>query len=479
MGIAALVPALVMATGLLLSWLLVRPRPRAIGWIETLAWAPAIGFGGLSLLFFFFKFLNLGNPGPVVVLAVVLGVSAIIVAVSPPKRREEKDTESTLPEAEAKNRSGELSSTAYWTSRAALALTGSGLGVAFVTWSLQWPYGTADAVNIWNTRARFLLLADRPMSQILQAIERGNPDYPLMLPASIAGQAAVWGSWDLAIPQATQVAFVCGLAAMTCLGIDRFGHRALAVPGTALLLAAPVLWRWAFSQGADLPMAYLLVASAVGLAMHLTGRPSPLQSALAGWCLGLLPWTKFEGLVLLTALAVSFGVAWFLVGSHSHGADLRSILMVVTGALPSLIAFVLFRAFWAPVGNVTKFVEASPVAKLADPTLWATAMRTIGEVMHPLDEQSLWGWIPLYLLVCVLILGVRRGSFQIIQVFMGLALLLAILTIFMIYVTTPFGLVHHIQKSADRLFLQLLPLGVVWVFSLACGNTQRVDDELG
>ncbi|MEO7145405.1 MAG: hypothetical protein ABI165_18065, partial [Bryobacteraceae bacterium] len=76
---------------------------------------------------------------------------------------------------------------AHWLLAGAAALAAAASLVSFVLFSVVAPLGEWDAWSIWNLRAKFLGLAAKTWTDgFSPIIAWSHPDYPLLIPASIA-----------------------------------------------------------------------------------------------------------------------------------------------------------------------------------------------------------------------------------------------------------------------------------------------------
>ncbi len=106
--------------------------------------------------------------------------------------------------------------------------------------------------------------------------------------------------------------------------VVRCAAPSVALASVALVLSTPMVWRWAFAQSADVPLAYLTFAAAAGLTDLVFGSHQGQQKIggtggkgrtvppwLTGFFLGLMVWTKNEGMVFSLILIVVFAAgAW-------------------------------------------------------------------------------------------------------------------------------------------------------------------------
>jgi hypothetical protein len=217
------------------------------------------------------------------------------------------------------------------------------------------------------------------------------------------------------------------------------------------LLTLPMMAVWSASHCADVPTAYLLLASVTGLATldrPLVARPSPVA---VGFALGSLAWIKDEGVVLAgLSLAVWAGLRAL------RGRPLGKVaLWIALGALPGVLALAAFKISWAAV-KPASFFGPHFLPRLVDPERWRLPVRMIGGRLFlpsPAWPVAWWTvWLPL--VAALPFKGARRNRAG----WLLLSVPLLALGIFLlIYVVTPYGQEWHIGASLDRLLLQLHP----------------------
>lgn len=410
------------------------------GLVETLAWAPALGLGALSLGYFALRYA--GGAG----LLVAAGALVLLVSL----RREEGSGAPLAPPPTLRD-------------RLLFALGLAVLIVVFVILTQHYPRGSWDATAIWNVRARFLARADGDLAALFHATPRGHPDYPLFVPASVAALFRLGDTESELVPAAVGLAIALGLACAVPAAVRRLGDPRLAVPAALLVLGAPVLLTYAPAQMADVAVAYLLVLAATGLASRLDpDRERRLPALPAGLALGLLAWTKNEGIVLAGIL----GVALVLVSARSAPArralraDAPRLALGI--ALPAA-ALVCFKLSWAPGNDLARGLGPTLGASLADPGRWLGSARGWAS---ELVTTARWGVVWLFFLA-VLALAARRRTAWVPPRVRLLSLWLGLTAVawYMVYVLTPRDQGWHIAFSLERLLLQLFPTALVW---LAC-----------
>jgi hypothetical protein len=323
------------------------------------------------------------------------------------------------------------------------------------------PHGEWDAWAIWNLHARFLFRAGEAWRSLL-AIEWAQPEYPLLLPASVARVWAYAGRETTIGP--ALIGAACGAAAViiviAAIGTDR---RRAWIAG-ALVLGAGSFLLQIPSQCADVPLAAFMVA-----ALAVTcGRDGPLQmreglpaAALAAGALSASSaWMKNEGLVflLLMLLCVTAAAVW--------RGRARQWWWWAAGAAPALLVVAWFKLTLAPTGSLLQEPLGSRVGYLIDldrhlavATLmaqhilrWGTSLAV--PVVPLVGLAAVWAFIRGGVLTRVMVgvVGLMLGAY------------------YLVYLTTPFDLAWHVSTSFDRLMAQLWPS---LVLSGALGEKRR------
>ncbi len=464
-----LVPLLVAATGGLAVYVLMRRH----GWAPSasaawaLAAAPGVGFGLVSTAFFFWVFAGFPPPGRWA-LAGLVAILAIAFAAPVYRRR-----------AGAQSAPSHRSRSTRWSRGwrlgpgaagrrallATLAIVAVSLGLLLWTFPqvvATQPYGGWDAKAIWNVRALFLYRASGDLAEIFAELEHGHPDYPLLLPASLAGQYCLLGGEDLAIPSVTSLLFALGAGAALLLAVARTGTPAVAAAALAVYWATPAVWRWSFVQYADIPLSYLLLMAVLTLSSQLeTEGARRLPPVLAGCFLGLLAWIKNEGLVQAGLLALAFAVL-FAGAGLARRERWRRPPWIAAGALPGLAALVLFKVYWSPVNETARFLDGA-WGKILTAERWLTVASAVWRELAPWSGAATWGLLWPSLALCAVCFRRRRAAGGRPLRLFGAVLVLALGLSVMAYILTPVAsLEWHLKTSLKRLLLQLTPLAMAW-----------------
>ncbi len=466
-------------------------RGERLAW--ALAWAPALAFGVPSVALFAARWCGFSGWGSWVLVALPL---LALLAFAARWRGADVRGSGEADELPATRSRGERARAAPLIRVAGaglLLVTVVLLGNSFRTWRTAQPEGMWDAVAIWNSGARFLARAvPERLPELIGAQQEGHPQYPLFLGAAVAAQFELGRTETTAIPLGMSLVFLFGLGAAAHLLVRLAGALLFATPAVLLVMSTPIVWKWAFAQVADLPLAYLAVAAALPLVLALErpraafegGGPPPV---LAGFVLGLLPWTKDEGTVLaLVLVAVTVWVARPSGEARASRRCLRSPPALVRragpfalGALPGCAAMLIFKLAWAPERPPQeRFLSGGDkLGQLADPERWRIVA---GEALRLLDPRSgaplfgfAWPLLAVGLLFWAGRLRRRRSPGALLLLGTAAVTFAGYIAAFLL---SPYDLSWHVGSSMDRLLLQLLPLAAAGVFSLA-GSSPRPDRE--
>jgi hypothetical protein len=326
----------------------------------------------------------------------------------------------------------------------------------FVWESVRTPRGNWDAWAIWNLRAHFFYREGGVAWRdgFTEVLAWSHPDYPLLLPALVAGGWRLLGRESRAVPIAVGCFFTFGSAVLmvASLGILRGARQGLLA--AIALSATPVFFVQGAMQCADVPVAFFRLASLA--AMAVADRYDRRGFAMvAGMAAALDGWAKNEGLLWFAAFLISITVAmrW------------RLIAPFLAGALPALAPIALFKARVATssdifgaagrAGMMTRALDASRYSLIARETI-----------------KHVWSFGPLVvspfvLLAIYLIVVGRRKADRDQAVFRvgAAALVMTAAGYFLIYLLRDLDLRWLLDTSEDRLLVQLWP-GVVFVVML-------------
>lgn len=344
--------------------------------------------------------------------------------------------------------------------------------IAFIFISLKQPHGEWDAWAVYNMKARFLFRAGNHWRELFsQPMEWAGPDYPLLVPATIAA----W--WTLMARETTAIqAVVAGLFTFAAIGIVTCAVAVLRTKSQGLLsglivACTPFFISHGANQYSDIPIGFFFLTTLVLLHFHdrfMDGGEGFL--ILAGLTTGLTAWTKNEGLLFLIAVLTSrLAVA---IKTKELRAYFRQIRFFAIGLMPILFVVFYFKITLAARSGLLFGSEGpSLTQKLLDFARYFTIVDTV--VAHALSFGSWAVSITPVLVFYLLLVGVRMEERDRASV-AGSALALAIMLVgySAVYVFSPRDVYWHIMASIDRLYSQLWP-SLVFVFFLAVPTPEQ------
>ncbi len=442
------------------------PRRRLL-WMA--AWSPAIGFGALSLTVFAWRCAGLARPSP----SGLAALAAFLVAAGGSRRP------AASVEVTRLGRPRRLPAPLRWMAWAALALTVTDGARGFAALTEHDPSGSWDAVAIWNVRADMLDRGWDRFPQLLAGVDRSShPNYPLGLPATVAGLRLAAGEESGDAPRLVAATWFASLLLLLFLCVEAVTAPEVAALTTAWVFVTPLAVNWAAAQVADIPLAVLFLGASIGLASQLPGwNGVRLPPALSGVALGLLAWTKNEGLPMAVIAAAGF----FLMDRGSRrrapAVNRKLAIELLAGALPGFAATLLFKLLWSPGSGLETYLQGSWTSRITDPHRWWLPARELAIRLLAPASSSWWSlvwWVPAAAVILGLLLGAgRRPCFA-----FGIGVLVAVAASWLpIYAATPYPLEWHVASSLDRLLLQILPASLAVGATALAGNT--VDGPTG
>ncbi len=335
--------------------------------------------------------------------------------------------------------------------------------VRFVSLSLNSPFGDVDATHLWTLRARFLFSGGdywrEPFSKIV--FFNSAPDYPLLLPATIARFWTYLGEDSQIVPAVVAGFFTfgiigLGLAALTILRTRSQGLLAgITLAGTSYLIAHGA------TQYADVPLAFYFIATLVLCCLYdqSESRSSSLL-VLAGLMAGLAAWTKNEGglfsvMVVLVRLVT-------LVPLGGWRIAMQQMLVFGAGLAPLALLLLFFKMQIVPAPSpIVSQGMSTVMLKLGNMSSYMEVGRAIASKMlrvgHPgLTLFAVYWWL------------VGRSTSRSDIALARPSVIVVSLMLFsycLIFIITPFNSVaYQLATSLDRLWLHLWPSAVLFFF---------------
>lgn len=351
---------------------------------------------------------------------------------------------------------------------------------AAIMQALAHPQGGGwDAFAIWNLRARFLFLGGSNWRNT-SMIPWSHPDYPLLIPASIAHLWTFLNYDDPLIPAAVALLLTFASVGLLFLSLSMLRGRVAAMLASLTLLATPFFIEQGVWQYADIPLSFFFLATMALLAISdeqsLSGESrSSGFMALAGIAAGFAAWTKNEGILFLFATFLSRQIVFLRAGrkrDNSTASSSHHSAAFLLGCAPLILVIVYFKLWIAPPGDL--FTSAgSMLHRLLEPARFETAIKKV--FVHGLFTFGDWLGIPGTVLLLAFYFIAGRGD-PARGLATGhrasvLALFLMFVGYFCVYLITPYNLFWHLRFSLDRLFLQLWPSAIFLFFLLIIPQT--------
>ena len=341
------------------------------------------------------------------------------------------------------------------------------------------PHGEGwDAFAIWNLHARFLYLGKSHWCDGFNAlIPWSHPDYPLLLPATVARFWSYLGHNNQKVPQIVGIAFAFSTVMLSVSSLAQLRGRNAAMLSGLALLGTPFFVEQGTAQYADVPLSFFILASIVLL--HLgSGDQKDAGDMRRPWLLagvsaGFAAWTKNEGLLFLASALLAYLLLFARrkrPESTRNNLDERRwelFLSLIVGTIPILAVILWFKHSIGTSGDLFSS-PAVMFQKLATPSRYAAILRWYGKEFLRFGE---WWPLPQTVLLVIFYFLVRQkgvaydGSLRSSRA----ALILTFAGYFVIYLITPRDLHWHLRFSLNRLFLQLWP-ATLFLFFLSVGR---------
>jgi hypothetical protein len=346
--------------------------------------------------------------------------------------------------------------------------------VAAIFLALKSPHGIGwDAWTIWNLRARFLFRGGAHWTDAA-AIFWVKPDYPLLIPATIAQAWTYLGNDTVIIPVLVAMLFTFATVGLIVSSLFIFRSKSQGYLGGLILLGTPFFIKHGMSQYADVPLGFFFLATMVLFTLHERARKAtPGLLTLTGMAAGFSAWIKNEGLLFLVAAIASHGAV--IVAFKGWKTYLRQMLSFALGLLPVLIIIAYFKITLAPSNDLLSGQDfQGTLGRLTDLSRYWVIFKAFVRGSFYFGEWYHLIGIPPLLGVYLLGVGVKTNAEDRLPTLYALLVLSLTLTgYFLVYVATPHDLLWHLRYSLERLLLQLWP-SFIFTYLLIVGRPDPV-----
>lgn len=334
--------------------------------------------------------------------------------------------------------------------------------LSFIFLSLREPHGGWDGWAIWNTHARFLFRGIFHWKDIFSPLlDAHNPDYPWLVPATVARYWNYLGNETTLIPIFVSSFFTFATVGLLFFGLKKFRDKNRALLGGIVLLGTPFFLANSWSQGADIPLGFFFLATFLLLVLYENDE-NPKLLILAGLTAGLSAWTKNEGMLFILAVVIAKVVVSLWQGKSKK--VFHELLLFGIGLTPSLLVLFYFKWTLSPpneytAGLLNEFTAAlhaqTTTAKLFDGSRY---FQVFGYLYHQFSNR-VWNWFPLFLIFYSLVQGIKIKKED--KAFLAISfitLFIMLIGYILVMITTPSDLKWNLDTAFPRLLLQLWPL---------------------
>ena len=233
-----------------------------------------------------------------------------------------------------------------------------------------------------------------------------HPDYPLLLPASIARSWFYIGNETQSTPIAIAMLFMLATVGLLCASVSLLRSTTHGCLAGLVLLGTPFFSIHAAAQYADVPLGFYMLATLVLLSLAGDVEKSDRGLlALAGMMAGFSAWTKNEGSLFLCAVLVAFfGLSMFL---KRHNYGWREIIPFTWFLLPILAVVFYFKTTLAPPNDLLHAQSLqTTIGKLVTPSRYKEVVRAFFDHSFQFGK---WPWyvnVPFILAFFSLLVGI-------------------------------------------------------------------------
>jgi hypothetical protein len=331
-------------------------------------------------------------------------------------------------------------------------------GISIVRYYNINPWGDWDGWAIWNLHAKFILTGGRSWASLLHqpALEWSHPDYPLLIPLSVARICTLTGELSSLGAQLVAASFTLGTLGLIISTISIYKNKLIALVAGLILVSTPSFIRLTASQCADIPLGYFILATIILLFISNNEKFNFNLQLLLSLFTGFAAWTKNEGL-LFTAIICLCWLALKLLDKEKIKTK-----PFILGLILSLAPLIVFKVFFSAQNDLTSSHFLNRISSLWNTERNKIIINYFGIISLKFGE---WSTVPFLLMA----LGLIGTKWEIIKKHCILPLSITLLMLcgyYIVYLLTPLDLVYHLSTSLNRLLLQLWP-SIILIWSLA------------
>lgn len=343
----------------------------------------------------------------------------------------------------------------------------------FISMTCWEVFGGWDARFIWNLKAKFFFRSPSEWMGMFQPeLNFSHPDYPLLIPGSIA-----WG-WNWAGKEILIWPALVAFLFTVCTGFLIFWYLLSYVSAWSgflaysYFLATGAYQFWSPAQYADIPVCFFMTAATVTLLAAVRDRDNSAHTQkplffLAGLLTGMAAWTKNEGLffsgwifLILSATLVIHPLPW--PDKKKWGTSFA------TGFLIPFLNILYFKTFLGRTGDFLGSGRTlSEYASLLVESKAKTQLILNGFQVHMTKFEDWNGlWI---LFFCALVIGVSIKRKELMGSYgwlLAAAAVLIELGYFMVMHASLYEIRFQVETALPRLLLHAGALALIFSFEI-------------
>ncbi len=331
-----------------------------------------------------------------------------------------------------------------------------------------YPYGGWDAWQVWNFKAKFLLLSGDNWKDLFSPqLWRSSPHYPLLLPLINVWAWLFTKSYNDATPLLTSLTFTFLTAGILSSTLWERSKNIFALLPGFLILTLPFYVLLATTQYCDIVLSFYLIATITTLNQAQTKQKSTL-AFLSGVFAGFLGFTKPEGLIaafIICLLVFSLTIWHRLKNKENYSLSLAGFFILGL-AITSFPTFA-FHFLYSP-GNQT-FING--LTSTLKPATWERLQIIFAFLSQELINKK-WNGLWILLLLGLLVGGKKSWTKGNILTAMFLLIYFGIILVYY-QINTYFEIKWWLSVSLNRILFSLLPVALLWVFGSILTKTKK------
>ncbi len=334
--------------------------------------------------------------------------------------------------------------------------------IIFIFELFQNPYGRWDAWEMWNLKAKWLSNGNGWTNIFSSTIS--HPDYPILVPLSVSRIWTFRTNFPIFDSVLVAFAFFSSIILIEYGALRILTSSYQAKLAVILLIATPFFIIDAAGLCADIPLSFYFLSFFITYAIAKKIKANNLI-ILSGFSLGFATWTKNEG--LLFSFIVLFN--HFLIMGYKLGIRvwLREFCRICIGFIPLFGTMLLMKHLYAPPNDLISSFNINAIIE----NCFELERHLLIMKFFAFQLLNIGGWffqIPLILFLFSIIVGFECNSNNkhIYYMFI-ITILFMLFGYYIVFLLTPYNLSWHLERSLNRLIIQLWPSFVfVYFYSI-------------